>query len=317
MADPMRIRAQAAGDKATVRVPDEPRDGVWTAQRRGRQGRSRLAYPGSGSQTEWQVRDDRRMGCGSFQEPVPSIQRQGCQGWRQDRSDPGKTTKATPGPTKPRCPDACGPKKKGWRTSPFFLSRIDFITTRGKHDAASIHFSAHCGLPAGECCLGTENRRQNIHPGHRGIPRHAGQDGNPADLFEAKGEDLWKQKRGPKAASLEQVRPGQGAWGHQGRVSSSCRATSPTPVKKVQDLEIAHRANLHGDAAGPRCRSRFRERRRSGKGEHGQHDGAGHLGSRRRIQGHGSSTCRRCTRRKSDVAYEVGKRLFFQRGWRA
>jgi sulfur-oxidizing protein SoxA len=26
------------------------------------------------------------------------------------------------------------------------------------------------------------------------------QDGNPADLFEAKGEDLWKQKRGPKNA---------------------------------------------------------------------------------------------------------------------
>ena len=29
------------------------------------------------------------------------------------------------------------------------------------------------------------------------------QDGNPADLFEAKGEDLWKKKRGPKNASLE------------------------------------------------------------------------------------------------------------------
>ena len=30
------------------------------------------------------------------------------------------------------------------------------------------------------------------------------EDGNPADLFEAKGEALWKQKRGPKNASLEQ-----------------------------------------------------------------------------------------------------------------
>ena len=28
-------------------------------------------------------------------------------------------------------------------------------------------------------------------------------DGNPADLFEAKGEGLWKTKRGPKAATLE------------------------------------------------------------------------------------------------------------------
>ena len=32
-------------------------------------------------------------------------------------------------------------------------------------------------------------------------------DGNPADLFEAKGEALWKEKRGPKRAS---PRRGQG-----------------------------------------------------------------------------------------------------------
>ena len=36
------------------------------------------------------------------------------------------------------------------------------------------------------------------------------EDGNPADLFEAKGEDLWKQKRGPKAASLEKCDLGLG-----------------------------------------------------------------------------------------------------------
>ena len=36
------------------------------------------------------------------------------------------------------------------------------------------------------------------------------QDGNPADLFEAKGEDLWKQKRGPKNATLEQCDLGKG-----------------------------------------------------------------------------------------------------------
>ena len=28
-------------------------------------------------------------------------------------------------------------------------------------------------------------------------------DGNPADLFEAKGEGLWKTQRGPKNATLE------------------------------------------------------------------------------------------------------------------
>jgi sulfur-oxidizing protein SoxA len=35
-------------------------------------------------------------------------------------------------------------------------------------------------------------------------------DGNPAELFEARGEDLWKQKRGPKNASLEQCDLGKG-----------------------------------------------------------------------------------------------------------
>ena len=43
-------------------------------------------------------------------------------------------------------------------------------------------------------------------------------DGNPAELFEAKGEDLWKKKRGPKNATLERcdlgLGPGvvKGAW---------------------------------------------------------------------------------------------------------
>ncbi|TSE27479.1 SoxAX cytochrome complex subunit A [Tepidimonas sediminis] len=36
------------------------------------------------------------------------------------------------------------------------------------------------------------------------------QDGNPAELFEAKGESLWKQKRGPRNASLEQCDLGKG-----------------------------------------------------------------------------------------------------------
>jgi sulfur-oxidizing protein SoxA len=35
-------------------------------------------------------------------------------------------------------------------------------------------------------------------------------DGNPAELYEMKGEELWKQKRGPKSASLEACDLGQG-----------------------------------------------------------------------------------------------------------
>jgi len=36
-------------------------------------------------------------------------------------------------------------------------------------------------------------------------------DGNPAELYEAKGEGIWKQKRGPKQVSLEQCDLGLGA----------------------------------------------------------------------------------------------------------
>ena len=36
------------------------------------------------------------------------------------------------------------------------------------------------------------------------------QDGNPAELYEARGEELWKTRRGPKNASLEQCDLGLG-----------------------------------------------------------------------------------------------------------
>ena len=36
------------------------------------------------------------------------------------------------------------------------------------------------------------------------------QDGNPAELWEARGESLWKEQRGPKHASLERCDIGLG-----------------------------------------------------------------------------------------------------------
>ena len=41
--------------------------------------------------------------------------------------------------------------------------------------------------------------------------RAALQEGNPAELWEARGEALWKQARGPKNASLERCDLGLGA----------------------------------------------------------------------------------------------------------
>lgn len=61
------------------------------------------------------------------------------------------------------------------------------------------------------------------------------EDGNPAELFEAKGEGLWKTPRGPKNASLERcdlgLGPGvvKGAWVQMPRYFADTR--------RVQDLE--------------------------------------------------------------------------------
>jgi sulfur-oxidizing protein SoxA len=65
--------------------------------------------------------------------------------------------------------------------------------------------------------------------------RAALSDGNPAELWEARGEDLWKQKRGPKSASLEQCDLGLGAG-----VVKGAYAVLPKYFKdsdKVEDLE--------------------------------------------------------------------------------
>lgn len=60
-------------------------------------------------------------------------------------------------------------------------------------------------------------------------------DGNPAELFEAKGEDLWKQKRGPKNASLQQCDLGKGPGVVKGAFVELPRYFADTG--RVQDLE--------------------------------------------------------------------------------
>jgi sulfur-oxidizing protein SoxA len=60
-------------------------------------------------------------------------------------------------------------------------------------------------------------------------------DGNPADLFEAKGEELWKTPRGPKKASLEQCDLGQGPGVVKGAFVELPRYFKDT--NRVQDME--------------------------------------------------------------------------------
>jgi L-cysteine S-thiosulfotransferase len=61
------------------------------------------------------------------------------------------------------------------------------------------------------------------------------EDGNPAELFEAKGEALWKTKRGPKNASLEPCDLGKGPGNVKGAFVELPRYFADT--QRVQDLE--------------------------------------------------------------------------------
>jgi sulfur-oxidizing protein SoxA len=61
------------------------------------------------------------------------------------------------------------------------------------------------------------------------------QDGNPAELVIMRGEDLWKQKRGPKQASLEQCDLGLGSGVVKGAYAQLPRHFSDT--NQVMDFE--------------------------------------------------------------------------------
>src|SRR6202008_2134856 len=65
--------------------------------------------------------------------------------------------------------------------------------------------------------------------------RAALQEGNPAELWEARGEDLWKQKRGPKGASLEACDLGLGPGVVKGAYAQLPRYFAD--ADRVMDLE--------------------------------------------------------------------------------
>ena len=65
--------------------------------------------------------------------------------------------------------------------------------------------------------------------------RQALADGNPADLWEARGEDLWKQKRGPKNISLEACDLGKGPGVVKGAYAELPRYFAD--ADRVMDLE--------------------------------------------------------------------------------
>lgn len=131
------------------------------------------------------------------------------------------------------------------------------------------------------------------------------QDGNPAELFEARGEDLWKQKRGPKAASMEKCDLGKGPGVVKGAFAELPRYFADTG--RVQDMEsrlLTCMETLQGFDAAAIAKTPF------GTGEQKNIEG---LVAWISAESKGMPLNLPQSHASERRAYEVGKRLFFLR----
>jgi len=132
------------------------------------------------------------------------------------------------------------------------------------------------------------------------------QDGNPADLFEAKGEDLWKQKRGPKAATLQACDLGKGPGVVKGAFVELPRFFADT--QRMQDLEsriVTCMVTLQGFNEAEINKTPF------GRGEMANVTA---LATWISAESKGLRFNLPQAHVTEKTFYEVGKRLFFQRG---
>ena len=132
------------------------------------------------------------------------------------------------------------------------------------------------------------------------------QDGNPADLFEAKGEGLWTQKRGPKNASLEKCDLGKGPGVVKGAFVELPRYFADT--QRVQDLEtrlVTCMETLQGFNAAEIYKTPF------GKGEQ---NNVTALATWIASESKGMRFNLSQSHPQEKTFSELGKRLFFQRG---
>lgn len=131
-------------------------------------------------------------------------------------------------------------------------------------------------------------------------------DGNPAELFEAKGEGLWKEARGPKKASLEKCDLGKGPGVVKGAFVELPRYFADT--QRVQDLEsrlLTCMETLQGFNASEIAKTRF---------------GAGEQKTLESLVAYISAESRDLafnlpqSHPQEKLMYEVGKKVFYMRG---
>jgi L-cysteine S-thiosulfotransferase len=132
------------------------------------------------------------------------------------------------------------------------------------------------------------------------------EDGNPAELFEARGEALWKNKRGPKNASLEACDLGKGPGVVKGAWVEMPRHFADTG--RVQDLEsrlLTCMETLQGFSAAEIAKTPFGRDEQNNVTALATWIASASRGMRFNLpQGHADE--RRF--------YELGKRAFFFRG---
>jgi len=132
------------------------------------------------------------------------------------------------------------------------------------------------------------------------------QDGNPADLFEAKGEGLWVQKRGPKNATLEKCDLGKGPGVVKGAWVELPRYFADTG--RVQDLEsrlVTCMQELQGFNADEIAKTPF------GKDEQ---NNVTAIATWVAAESKGMKFNLSQSHIEERKMYEVGKRIFFMRG---
>jgi sulfur-oxidizing protein SoxA len=131
-------------------------------------------------------------------------------------------------------------------------------------------------------------------------------DGNPAELFEAKGEDLWKQPRGPKNTSLERCDLGLGPGVVKGAWVQMPRWFADTG--RVQDLEsrlLTCMETLQGIPAAETIKTPF------GKGEQRTMEA---LAAWISAESRGQRMNLPQTHPAEQRMYQMGRKAFFYRG---
>ena len=132
------------------------------------------------------------------------------------------------------------------------------------------------------------------------------EDGNPAELFEAKGEDLWKTARGPKKATLQRCDLGLGPGVVKGAWVQMPRWFPDT--QRVQDLEsrlLTCMETLQGFSAAEIAKTGFDKGEQATLAALAAWISGESRGQKMALpQGHG----------EEKRFYELGKRAFFFRG---